>query len=260
MSKVSPKKHLGQHFLIDQNIAMKIVEQLTLHHGVTDVLEIGPGMGVLTQYLLQHKEYTTTVVDIDRESIAYLKEHFPQLQDRILSADFLRTDLSTLFPGKFAIIGNFPYNISSQIFFKVLQHRDRVPEVVCMLQKEVAERLAAPPGSKTYGILSVLLQAFYTIDYKFTVSEQVFHPKPKVKSAVIGLMRNEVEELPCNEKRFFEVVKLSFGTRRKTLRNCLKTYNLPPEVLTQPVFDQRAEQLSVQEFVQLTQLIEQNLS
>ncbi|TXK33218.1 16S rRNA (adenine(1518)-N(6)/adenine(1519)-N(6))-dimethyltransferase RsmA [Pontibacter qinzhouensis] len=259
MSKVSPKKHLGQHFLVDQNIAINIVEQLTLHHGVTDVLEIGPGMGVLTQYLLQHKEYTTTVIDIDRESIAYLKVHFPGLQDRIISADFLRIDLGELFPGKFAIIGNFPYNISSQIFFKVLQHRDQVPEVVCMLQKEVAERLAAPPGSKTYGILSVLLQAFYTIDYKFTVSEQVFHPKPKVKSAVIGLLRNEVQELPCSEKRFFEVVKLSFGTRRKTLRNCLKTYNLPPEVLTQPVFDQRAEQLSVQEFIQLTQLIEQNL-
>ncbi|MFT2009343.1 16S rRNA (adenine(1518)-N(6)/adenine(1519)-N(6))-dimethyltransferase RsmA [Pontibacter sp. 13R65] len=260
MSKVSPKKHLGQHFLTDQNIAIDIVKQLTLHHGVTDVLEIGPGMGVLTQYLLQNKDYTTTVIDIDRESIAYLKQHFPALEERIISADFLRTDLSTLFPGKFAIIGNFPYNISSQIFFKVLQHRDHVPEVVCMLQKEVAERLAAPPGSKTYGILSVLLQAFYNITYKFTVSEHVFHPKPKVKSAVIGLLRNEVQELPCSEKRFFEVVKLSFGTRRKTLRNCLKTYNLPADVQALPVFDQRAEQLSVQEFIQLTQLIEQNLS
>lgn len=258
MSKVSPKKHLGQHFLVDQNIAQKIVEQLTMPEGVQDVLEIGPGMGVLTQYLLQHKEYRTTVVDIDRESIAYLKEHFPALQDRIISADFLKTDLSKLFPGKFAIIGNFPYNISSQIFFKVLEHRDVVPEVVCMIQKEVAERIAAPPGSKTYGILSVLLQAFYKIEYNFTVHEHVFHPPPKVKSGVISLIRNEVKELPCNEKLFFEVVKLSFGTRRKTLRNCLKSYNLPPEVQAQPVFDKRAEQLSVQDFIALTQLVEQN--
>ncbi|QCR22634.1 16S rRNA (adenine(1518)-N(6)/adenine(1519)-N(6))-dimethyltransferase RsmA [Pontibacter sp. SGAir0037] len=259
MSKVSPKKHLGQHFLVDQNIAIKIVEQLTLPHGVKDVLEIGPGMGVLTQYLLQHPGYTTTVVDIDRESIAYLKEHFPALEDRIISADFLKTDLSQLFPDKFAIIGNFPYNISSQIFFKVLEYRDRVPEVVCMIQKEVAERLAAPPGSKAYGILSVLLQAWYNIDYKFTVHEHVFHPPPKVKSGVISLVRNEVEILPCDEKRFFEVVKLSFGTRRKTLRNCLKSYNLPSEVTAQPVFDKRAEQLSVQDFIELTQLIEQHI-
>ncbi|WP_089321457.1 16S rRNA (adenine(1518)-N(6)/adenine(1519)-N(6))-dimethyltransferase RsmA [Pontibacter ummariensis] len=259
MGNVKPKKHLGQHFLVDQNIATKIVEQLRLHRGVQDVLEIGPGMGVLTQYLIQHPAYRTTVVDIDRESIAYLQEHFPQLGDRIISADFLKTDLSKLFPGPFAIIGNFPYNISSQIFFKVLEQRDVVPEVVCMIQKEVAERIAAPPGSKTYGILSVLLQAFYTIDYKFTVSEHVFHPKPKVKSAVISLLRNEVEQLPCNEKRFFEVVKLSFGTRRKTLRNSLKSYNLPPEVQAQPVFDKRAEQLSVQDFIALTQLIEENI-
>lgn len=258
MSKVSPKKHLGQHFLVDQNIAMKIVDQLTMPEGVQDVLEIGPGMGVLTQYLLQHKEYRTTVVDIDRESIAYLKEHFPALEDRIISADFLKTDLSKLFPGKFAIIGNFPYNISSQIFFKVLEHRDVVPEVVCMIQKEVAERIAAPPGSKTYGILSVLLQAFYKIEYNFTVHEHVFHPPPKVKSGVISLIRNEVKQLPCNEKLFFEVVKQSFGTRRKTLRNCLKSYNLPPEVQAQPVFDKRAEQLSVQDFIALTQLVEQN--
>ncbi len=258
MTKVSPKKHLGQHFLVDQNIAVKIVEQLTLHHGVKDVLEIGAGMGVLTQYLLQHPEYTTSVVDIDRESIAYLREHFPALGERIISADFLKTDLSQLFSGPFAIIGNFPYNISSQIFFKVLQHRDQIPEVVCMIQKEVAERLAAPPGSKTYGILSVLLQAFYAIEYKFTVSEQVFHPKPKVKSGVISLLRNEVKELGCNEKLFFSVVKLSFGTRRKTLRNSLRTFNLPPEVTADAIFDKRAEQLSVQDFVGLTLLVEQN--
>lgn len=259
MSKVSPKKHLGQHFLVDQNIAVKIVDQLTLPQGVKDVLEIGPGMGVLTQYLLQHPEYRTTVLDIDRESIAYLQEHFPVLGDRIISADFLKTDLGILFPGKFAIIGNFPYNISSQIFFKVLEYRDVVPEVVCMLQKEVAERLASPPGSKAYGILSVLLQAFYTIDYKFTVSEHVFHPPPKVKSAVISLVRNEVERLDCNEDLFKQVVKLGFGTRRKTLRNSLRSFNLPPEVTAQPVFDKRAEQLSVADFVALTQLIEENI-
>lgn len=259
VGNVKPKKHLGQHFLVDQNIATKIVEQLTLHEGVEDVLEIGPGMGVLTQYLLQHKEYRTTVLDIDCESIAYLQKHFPQLGDRIISADFLKTDLSTLFPGKFAIIGNFPYNISSQIFFKVLEHRDKVPEVVCMIQKEVAERLASPPGSKAYGILSVLLQAYYIIEYKFTVNEHVFHPPPKVKSAVIRLMRNEVEKLGCNEVLFKQVVKLSFGTRRKTLRNSLRSYNLPPEVTAQSVFDKRAEQLSVQDFVALTTLIEQNI-
>ncbi|MFD3003530.1 16S rRNA (adenine(1518)-N(6)/adenine(1519)-N(6))-dimethyltransferase RsmA [Pontibacter toksunensis] len=258
MSKVSPKKHLGQHFLVDQNIAVKIVDQLILPHEVKDVLEIGPGMGVLTQYLLQHPEYRTTVLDIDRESIAYLQEHFPVLGDRIISADFLKTDLSSLFPGRFAIIGNFPYNISSQIFFKVLEHRDVVPEVVCMIQKEVAERLASPPGSKAYGILSVLLQAFYTIDYKFTVHEHVFHPPPKVKSAVISLVRNEVERLDCNEVLFKQVVKLGFGTRRKTLRNSLRSFNLPPEVTAQPVFDKRAEQLSVADFVALTQLVEQN--
>jgi 16S rRNA (adenine1518-N6/adenine1519-N6)-dimethyltransferase len=259
VGNVKPKKHLGQHFLVDQNIAIKIVEQLTMPGGIKDVLEIGPGMGVLTQYLIKNPAYSTTVLDIDRESIAYLKEHFPQLEDRIISADFLKSDLSELFPGPFAIIGNFPYNISSQIFFKVLEHRNVVPEVVCMIQKEVAERIAAPPGSKTYGILSVLLQAYYTIDYKFTVSEHVFHPKPKVKSAVISLVRNEVDKLDCDEKLFKQVVKLSFGTRRKTLRNSLRSYNLPPEITVQPVFDKRAEQLSVQDFVALTKVIEQHL-
>ena len=254
--KVSPKKHLGQHFLTDLNIATNIVNQLTLPNGVKDVLEIGPGMGVLTQYLLQHKEYQTTVIEIDRESVAYLKSHFPALEDRILSADFLKLNLAEKFPGKLSIIGNFPYNISSQIFFKVLEHRNQVMEVVGMLQKEVAERIAAPPGSKTYGILSVLLQAFYNITYNFTVHEHVFNPPPKVKSAVISLVRNEVEKLPCDEALFFSVVKQSFGTRRKTLRNCLKTYNLPPEVTARPVFDQRAEQLSVTEFVELTKIIE----
>ena len=254
--KVSPKKHLGQHFLTDLNIASKIVEQLTLPGGVTNVLEIGPGMGVLTQYLLEHKEYQTTVIEIDRESVAYLQSHFPALENRILSADFLKLNLTDLFPGKFAIIGNFPYNISSQIFFKVLAHRNQVVEVVGMLQKEVAERIAAPPGSKTYGILSVLLQAYYKITYNFTVHENVFNPPPKVKSAVISLVRNEVEKLPCDENLFFTVVKQSFGTRRKTLRNCLKSFAAPAEVSSLPIFDKRAEQLSVEDFIGLTQLLE----
>ncbi len=256
MKKVTPKKHLGQHFLEDETIAARIVSQLTLPQGTTDVLEIGPGMGVLTNYLVQHPEYKTTLIDIDAESVVYLKEHYPQLAGRILEADFLRLDVGGIFAGKLAIIGNFPYNISSQIFFKVLEHRQQITEVVCMLQKEVAERIAAPPGSKVYGILSVLLQAFYRIEYKFTVGPEVFNPPPKVQSGVIALVRNEVEQLPCNEKKFTEVVKLSFGTRRKTLRNCLKPYQLPESITSQPVFDQRAEQLAVADFVRLTQLVE----
>lgn len=252
MKPVQPKKHLGQHFLTDLNIAQKIVEALRLPNGVQEVLEVGPGMGVLTQFLVQHPEYKTTIVDIDRESIAWLNEHFPQLEGRVLFADFLKTDLKTLFSGNFAVIGNFPYNISSQIFFKVLDHRDQVPEVVGMIQKEVAERIAAPHGSKTYGIMSVLLQAFYHIEYLFTVHEHVFNPPPKVKSAVVRLTRNEVAQLPCDEKLFIKVVKASFATRRKTLRNCLKPFNLSAEFMQQPLFDRRAEQLSVDEFIQLT--------
>lgn len=258
MKKVTPKKRLGQHFLTDESIAARIVDQLTLPTGVTDVLEIGPGMGVLTNYLIQHSEYRTTLIDIDPESVVYLKEHYPQLAGRILEADFLRLDVNNVFSGKFSVIGNFPYNISSQILFKVLEHRQQMVEVVCMLQKEVAERIAAGPGSKVYGILSVLLQAFYNIEYKFTVGREVFNPPPKVLSGVITLVRNQVAQLPCNEKKFFEVVKLSFSTRRKTLRNCLRPYQLPESVTSQPVFDQRAEQLSVAEFIQLTQLIEEN--
>lgn len=254
--KVSPKKHLGQHFLTDLNIAKKIVDQLTLPGGLTQVVEIGPGMGVLTQYLLENTAYQTSVIEIDRESVAYLQAHFPSLENRIHSADFLKLDLKTLFPGKLSIIGNFPYNISSQIFFRVLAHRNQVMEVVGMLQKEVAERIAAPPGSKTYGILSVLLQAYYDITYNFTVHEHVFNPPPKVKSAVISLVRNNVEKLPCNEELFFAVVKQSFGTRRKTLRNCLKSYQMPPEISALPVFDKRAEQLSVAEFIELTKTLE----
>jgi 16S rRNA (adenine1518-N6/adenine1519-N6)-dimethyltransferase len=256
VDQVRPKKHLGQHFLVDQNIAAKIVAQLQLPGAVTEVLEVGPGMGVLTQYLLQQEKFRTTILDIDQESIAYLRQHFPALEDRIIHADFLQADLSSLFPGKFSLIGNFPYNISSQIFFKVLEHRQQVVEVVGMIQKEVAERIASKHGSKVYGIMSVLLQAFYDIEYKFTVSEQVFHPKPKVLSAVIRLERNRTENLGCSEKLFFSVVKQAFHTRRKTLRNALRSFNLPPEVTAHPFFDLRAEQLSVQDFITLTGMVE----
>jgi 16S rRNA (adenine1518-N6/adenine1519-N6)-dimethyltransferase len=189
--KVKPKKRLGQHFLTDKQIAADIVGLLSLHQAYTKVLEIGPGMGVLTDFLVQDKSYETYLIDIDPESITYLKKHYPQLQEKIIEGDFLKLNLQTLFPEPFAIIGNFPYNISSQIFFNVLEHKDRVSEVVCMLQKEVAQRIASPPGNKDYGILSVLLQAYYTIEYMFTVHEHVFDPPPKVKSGVIRLKRME---------------------------------------------------------------------
>jgi 16S rRNA (adenine1518-N6/adenine1519-N6)-dimethyltransferase len=258
MQKVKPKKHLGQHFLIDQQIARDITDLLQLPRNTREVLEIGPGMGVLTQYLIKNNNINLQVIDIDAESILYLKAHFPELENKIILADFLKEDLSKIYLGNLSLIGNFPYNISSQIFFKVLEHRHQVTEVVGMLQKEVAERLAAPPGSKVYGILSVLLQAYYTIEYKFTVSPHVFEPPPKVQSAVIRLERNNIEKLDCDEKKFKEVVKLSFGTRRKTLRNCLRPYNLPEEVTQNSLFDKRAEQLSVADFVALTRLIEAN--
>jgi 16S rRNA (adenine1518-N6/adenine1519-N6)-dimethyltransferase len=256
MQKVKPKKHLGQHFLVDQQIAKDIVAQVALPDNTRQVLEIGPGMGVLTQYLMLDPRLELSVIDIDAESVAWLQAHFPTLSGRILLADFLKLDLAAAFPGKLSIIGNFPYNISSQIFFKILEHRQQVTEVVCMLQKEVAERIAAPPGSKVYGILSVLLQAFYQISYQFTVPPQVFDPPPKVNSGVIRLERNQTHTLDCDEKKFFEVVKLSFGTRRKTLRNCLKPYQLPESVTRQDIFDKRAEQLSVADFVHLTQMVQ----
>ncbi|UYZ64419.1 16S rRNA (adenine(1518)-N(6)/adenine(1519)-N(6))-dimethyltransferase RsmA [Hymenobacter weizhouensis] len=257
MDSVKAKKHLGQHFLTDLNIARNIVEALRLPGGVREVLEIGPGMGVLTQTLLQHLEYRTSVVEIDRESVAYLGQHFPALQGRIFSQDFLKMDLGQLYDGQpLSIIGNFPYNISSQIYFQVLAHRHQVRECVGMIQKEVADRLAEGPGSKTYGILSVLLQAFYDIDYLFTVPPHVFSPPPKVQSAVIRLTRNATERLDCDEKLFFQVVKQAFQTRRKTLRNALKPFGLPAEATTDAVFDKRAEQLGVAEFVELTKHID----
>lgn len=258
MEKVRAKKHLGQHFLNDKNIAEKIVAALQPKGTYQQVLEVGPGMGVLTEYLTKREDFTTWVAEIDRESIQYLKKNYEeQLKDRILEGDFLKMKLETFFPASFAVIGNFPYNISSQIFFKILEYRDQIPESVGMVQKEVAERMAAKHGNKTYGILSVLMQAFYDIEYLFTVHEHVFIPPPKVKSGVIRLTRNTRGKLPCDEKLFFTVVKQSFSTRRKTLRNCLKSLNLPSEMIAESLFDKRAEQLSVDEFIALTTRIEE---
>ena len=255
MEKVKAKKHLGQHFLNDQQIARDIVEALTLHGNYSEVLEIGPGMGVLTKYLLEHKEYHTRVVDIDGESIQYLKKVFPLKEEDVIHGDFLKANLSEWYPGSFAIIGNFPYNISTEILFKVLDFREQIPEVVGMFQKEVAERFAAKNGNKTYGITSVLLQAYYDIEYLFTVHEHVFTPPPKVKSGVIRLRRNNRITLPCDETMFFKVVKAGFNMRRKTLRNALKSVNVQNISMDLPIFDKRAEQLSVEEFFDLTNLI-----
>ncbi|QRR03938.1 16S rRNA (adenine(1518)-N(6)/adenine(1519)-N(6))-dimethyltransferase RsmA [Dyadobacter sandarakinus] len=253
-SKVRAKKHLGQHFLKDISIAERIVGGLSGHDGYKQVLEIGPGMGVLTQFLLKEPAYSTFVIEIDTESVAYLKAHYPELTPRILEGDFLKFDTKTVFDAPFAIIGNFPYNISSQIFFRALQIRDQIPEIVCMLQKEVAQRIASPPGNKDYGILSVLLQAFYDIDYLVSVPPGAFDPPPKVQSGVIRLRRNKVQSLACSEKLFFTVVKTAFNQRRKTLRNALKPIGEFPE---HPLLTRRAEQLSVAEFVELTRMAEQ---
>ncbi len=256
MDKVRPKKHLGQHFLKDQNIARKIVEALTGHGGYSTVLEVGPGMGVLTQFLVEKSEWQLHVVEIDRESVAYLNTNYPALKERIHEKDFLKMNISAISDGPVAVIGNFPYNISSQIFFKVLDERNRIPEVVGMVQKEVAVRIAEKEGSKNYGILSVLLQAYYDIEYLFTVPPGVFQPPPKVNSAVIRLKRNQRQALPCDEALFKKVVKAAFQKRRKTLRNALKELTLPAELLEHPVLQRRAEQLSVAEFFELTLSIE----
>jgi len=250
MEPIRAKKHLGQHFLKDENIARNIVDSLTLPCDA--LLEIGPGTGVLTKYLLQLSIAKFIALDVDRDSIPYLKTTFPSSADCFVEGDFLRISPDTLFEGKFSVIGNFPYNISSQIFFKVLENRDRVPEVVGMIQKEVAERIAAPPGSRTYGIMSVLLQAWYTIEYLFTVSEHVFVPPPKVKSAVIRLKRNDVQSLGCDEKLFFTIVKTAFNQRRKTLRNGLKSFSFEKSEKLEHMFTLRAERLSVEDFVYIT--------
>jgi len=254
---VRPKKFLGQHFLKDQNIAGRIVDSLKINPA-NIILEIGPGMGVLTQFLVKKENASLYLSEIDRESIAYLKDHFPLLKDRILEGDFLQMDLNDKFKNDIDIIGNFPYNISSQIFFKVLDHRNQVMQVVCMLQKEVADRLAAQHGNKTYGILSVLLQAYYDIEYLFKVPPGVFFPPPKVMSAVIRLKRNTRTELGCDEVLFKKLVKQGFNNRRKTLRNALKSLNLPAQFLTHPLLDKRAEQLAVSDFIFLTQSVEQS--
>ena len=257
MEKVKAKKHLGQHFLTDENIAQKIADSLTLK-GYQTVLEIGPGMGVLTKYLLE-KPISTYVIEIDLESVDYLNKHYPKLHGKIISKDFLKYNLSEVFgEDSFAIIGNFPYNISSQIVFKTLELRERIPEFSGMFQKEVAERICEKKGSKTYGILSVLTQAFYEAEYLFTVSEHVFSPPPKVKSGVLRLKRKENFQLPCDEKLFFNVVKTAFNQRRKTLRNSLKTYQLSDNLKEDSIFDLRPEQLSVEQFIELTQKIAAN--
>jgi len=259
LEKVRAKKHLGQHFLNDNSIAEKIVTALTLKSNYKDVLEVGPGMGVLTNFLTKNTDYTTWVIDIDRDSIAYLKKTYSnELNGRIIEGDFLKLKFEDIFTNPFAVIGNFPYNISSQILFRVVDYKDQIPEVVGMFQKEVAERLAAKHGNKTYGILSVLIQTYYNIEYLFTVHEHVFTPPPKVKSGVIRLTRNHRTTLPCSDKTFSMVVKLSFSTRRKTLRNCLKSLALPPEMMAEPLFDKRAEQLSVEDFIELAARIEKH--
>jgi 16S rRNA (adenine1518-N6/adenine1519-N6)-dimethyltransferase len=251
MSGVRAKKHLGQHFLKDLGIAEDIADGLTGHGGYKKVLEIGPGTGVLTQFLA-NKEFELFLIDVDKESVQYLKQHYSQFGDRLILGDFLKMEIPALENEKYAVIGNFPYNISSQIFFRVLDHKNSIPEVVCMLQKEVADRLVSPPGNKAYGILSVLLQAYFDLEYLFTVPPHVFKPPPKVNSAVIRLKRNGVAALGCDEKLFKRVVKQAFQMRRKTLRNALKPINLPEQMQTSSVLDQRAEQLSVKEFVDLT--------
>ena len=266
MKSVRPKKQLGQHFLTDQEVAQKIANTVDACPGLP-ILEVGPGMGVLTQYLLP-KGRPVKVVEIDTESVAYLKEHMPQLGEDILEDDFLRMPLDRIFGGKpFVLTGNYPYNISSQIFFRMLEYRDLIPCCTGMIQREVALRMAAAPGSRTYGILSVLLQAWYDIEYLFTVDEHVFCPPPKVKSAVIRLTRNDVTSLPCQEALFRRVVKTTFNQRRKTLRNNIRPLltqidteqtgkGIQPkdhtEWLAQPLFQKRPEQLSVQDFIQLT--------
>ena len=256
--QVRAKKNLGQHFLTDLSIAERIADTLSEYHDLP-VLEVGPGMGVLTQFLIQ-KGFDLKVVELDGESVSYLKVNYPvTLDKRIIEADFLKLPLEEVFEGKnFCLIGNYPYNISSQIFFKVVDYRDMIPCCSGMIQKEVAERLAATPGSKAYGILSVLIQVWYDIEYCFTVGNHVFNPPPKVQSAVIKMVRNDVKELPCTEKDLRTLVKNAFGMRRKTLRNCLRQiiHEWQPEkaeeILAEEFFNKRAEQVSVQEFIDLT--------
>ncbi len=255
IKKVKPKKSLGQHFLTDESIARRIASTLGEYIG-TPVLEVGPGMGVLTKYLIEDG-HDVTVVEKDVESVEYLNKNFPLLKDRIIEKDFLQLNLDKVMGGRnFCVIGNYPYNISSQIFFKVLDYKDSIPCCSGMIQKEVAERLSAVPGSKVYGILSVLMQAWYNVEYLFTVNENVFFPAPKVKSGVVKMTRNGVTDLGCDEKLFKTIVKTTFGQRRKMLRNSIKGL-IPPDVPLPdlPVWEKRPEQLSVTEFIELTNLL-----
>ena len=261
MAEVRAKKALGQHFLTDLNIAQKICNSLT-ERAESDpqaTLEVGCGMGVLTQYLLRREDIVTYGAEIDSESVEYLNAHYPEFTPRLIEGDFLKMDLKAIFPQGVRIIGNFPYNISSQIFFKVIENRDLIPQCVGMIQKEVAVRIAEPPGSREYGILSVLLQAWYDIEYLFTVSEKVFNPPPKVKSAVIRLRRNSTTKLDCDEALFVKVVKASFGQRRKMLRNSLKAVFGNFGGAEHPLFTTRAEQLSVAQFVELTNWVAEHM-
>lgn len=257
MSQVRAKKYLGQHFLNDNTIAYQITESLSVPP--KHVIEVGPGMGVLTQFLIKRDDIDLRLIEIDEESVDYLHKHYPDLKGRVIEGDFLQLDLKKLFPEKFSIIGNFPYNISSQIFFKAYDYRHQIGSVIGMVQKEVGERIVSNFGTKTYGILSVLLQSFFDVEYLFTVEPEVFTPPPKVKSAVIRLVRNNVEQLPCNETLFVKVVKAAFNQRRKMLRNSLSKlqFNLPA-ITHLPVFNLRPEQMSVTAFQELTSLIEEN--
>ncbi len=257
MRTVKPKKFLGQHFLKDLQIAKGIADTMDDFAG-TPIIEVGPGMGVLTQFLIEKGELT--VVELDRESVPYLQEKFPSLLGKIIEADFLQLNLTDIYPGSFCIIGNYPYNISSQIFFKVLDYKNHIPCCSGMLQKEVAERIASKPGKKSYGILSVLLQAWYDVEYLFTVDEKVFDPPPKVKSAVIKLTRNHRKNLDCDEKLFKTVVKTSFNQRRKTLRNSMKPLlGKDCDDYLDPIFDKRPEQLSVSDFERLTNIAQRHI-
>ena len=260
MKSVKPKTFLGQHFLKDLQVAQDIANTVDACPELP-ILEVGPGMGVLTQFLMT-KERPLKVVELDFESVAYLRENFPALGNNIIEQDFLKMDLAQLFEGKpFVLTGNYPYNISSQIFFKMLDYKDLIPCCTGMIQKEVAERMAAGPGSKTYGILSVLIQAWYRVEYLFTVHEHVFNPPPKVKSAVIRMTRNETQELGCNEKLFKQIVKTTFNQRRKTLRNSISPIlDKTNPLMADPIFNKRPEQLSVQEFIDLTNRVEQALN
>ncbi|OYD47167.1 16S rRNA (adenine(1518)-N(6)/adenine(1519)-N(6))-dimethyltransferase [Sphingobacterium cellulitidis] len=259
MSSVRAKKHLGQHFLNDKNAAQRIVEALTPSLGFNQVLEVGPGMGVLSDFLLQNQAYETFLIDVDDESIEYLADKYPELGNRLIHGDFLTLDFNKYFGEKMAVIGNFPYNISSQILFKVLEERNRVIEMVGMFQKEVAERCVAKPGSKEYGILSVFLQAYYDVSYLFTVKAGAFNPPPKVLSGVMRMVRNNRETLDCDEKLFWRVVKAGFNQRRKTLRNALSAVVPKDRMSDNPLYELRAERLTVQDFEILTNEISRSL-